>query len=217
VAYNKIMPSQVTGRKLKLTEERHDKIVEFIKAGNYASQAAGAAGIGERTFWRWMKQGEDLSESIEDIENVIDQWNEMSYAERVKNMDLKPRDCDMPSEKDLKLWHFWRDIKKAESEAEANLVSDIKEAGKDSWQALAWILERKHKDRWGRTDNVNVKGAIDHQHKHSLLSAGEAEVEAARQKILESRKQNEINSGESGTNGFNSQSDEQVIDAEIVE
>jgi len=30
------------------------------------------------------------------------------------------------------------------------------DAGEQNWQAAAWFLERKHKDRWARADQVDV-------------------------------------------------------------
>ena len=46
-----------TGRPLKLTPEIHEKIVTAVRAGNYAEVAAQYAGIGERTYYRWMETG----------------------------------------------------------------------------------------------------------------------------------------------------------------
>ena len=54
------------GRQTKLTAEVQDTIVRAIEVGNYASVAAGAAGIGERTYWRWMEQGERDAEAGKD-------------------------------------------------------------------------------------------------------------------------------------------------------
>ena len=45
------------GRKPKLTKEIAGKLVRLLKAGHVISVACSAAGIGERTFHRWMEQG----------------------------------------------------------------------------------------------------------------------------------------------------------------
>jgi len=39
-------------------------------------------------------------------------------------------------------------LKRAEAEGEAELVAIIREAGKTSWQACAWLLERRRPARW---------------------------------------------------------------------
>lgn len=43
---------------------------------------------------------------------------------------------------------FFKSIKKAEAQAEMRNVNIIQVAAKNTWQAAAWYLERKHKDRW---------------------------------------------------------------------
>ncbi len=46
---------------------------------------------------------------------------------------------------------FLERIKAAEAEAEDTLLAVIRDAAKGgTWQAAAWILERRHSDRWGR-------------------------------------------------------------------
>jgi hypothetical protein len=47
------------GRPTKLTPQVQRRICAAIKAGNYASIAARAAGITEATFHNWMKAGEE--------------------------------------------------------------------------------------------------------------------------------------------------------------
>ena len=47
------------GRPTKLTPEVQEKIVELIKAGNYANAICSAAGIWPNTFTNWMNRGEE--------------------------------------------------------------------------------------------------------------------------------------------------------------
>ena len=49
------------GRPTKLTPEVQDKICAALRGGNWRKVAARWAGIGERTFERWMKQGGEES------------------------------------------------------------------------------------------------------------------------------------------------------------
>ena len=49
---------------------------------------------------------------------------------------------------------FWEALKRAESEAEQVLVRRILAASNDTWQAAAWMLERRYPERWGRKDRV---------------------------------------------------------------
>jgi len=54
---------------------------------------------------------------------------------------------------------FWEAVKKAEATAETQYVSLMEKAAKQSWQAAAWWLERKHNDRWGRREKQELTGS----------------------------------------------------------
>lgn len=45
--------------------------------------------------------------------------------------------------------YFCQEIKKAEAKAEAAALKSIR-LGENNWQAKAWLLERRHHDRYGR-------------------------------------------------------------------
>ncbi len=51
---------------------------------------------------------------------------------------------------------FSESVKKAEAEAEARNVAIINQAGKTSWQASAWWLERRRKEDFGKQDRVDI-------------------------------------------------------------
>lgn len=106
-------------RKTKLTPELQNRLIEYLKAGNYIEPACAAVGISKETFYRWTRTKHDFNDAV----------------------------------------------LKAQSEAEMRNVVLIQNAAKDTWQAAAWYLERKHYDRWGRKDkieaNVTVKSFVD--------------------------------------------------------
>jgi transposase len=45
------------GRKVALTVEVADRIVQLLRAGNYVETAVAAAGIGRATFYEWLERG----------------------------------------------------------------------------------------------------------------------------------------------------------------
>jgi hypothetical protein len=54
---------------------------------------------------------------------------------------------------------FFNDIKKAEADSIEDLLSTIYNAGKQgSWQASAWILERRHSDEFARKEKTELTG-----------------------------------------------------------
>ena len=54
---------------------------------------------------------------------------------------------------------FSHACEKALAEAEVRDVAMIARAGMTEWQAIAWRLERRHPDRWGRKERHEVTGA----------------------------------------------------------
>lgn len=54
---------------------------------------------------------------------------------------------------------FYKTIKKAEAEAEIRLIADLQKIAQVDlkWQALAWMLERKYPERWGRKDKISAE------------------------------------------------------------
>ena len=53
---------------------------------------------------------------------------------------------------------FWEAVKDAEARAETRNVLLIERAADTQWQAAAWMLERKHYDRWGRKERHELTG-----------------------------------------------------------
>lgn len=173
-------------RPSKLTDERRERIAELIREGNYASQAAQASGISERTFYRWMEQGQELDDKCEAWDEIVGRWNDLNDRQRRAQSHLRPDLSSLPEAEEIDLWQFWREVKKAEAEAETKAVELIKAAASDgSWQAAAWYLERKFKDRWSRQEKVSHEGSVAHN--HQLLPTNPEQLEEARRRLEEAR------------------------------
>lgn len=103
------------GRPSKLTEDAQRTICRLIEVGNTVEVAADAAGIGEETFYGWMRRGE-----------------------RSGKANAPHRE-------------FRAAIEQARATAEATMVTRIaKAAANGSWQAAAWLLERRAPERWAK-------------------------------------------------------------------
>lgn len=70
------------GRPSKLTPERVEILVDALRAGNFENVAARLAGIGERTFHRWMSQGAepDADEEFRHFRQLV--LSSVDHAER---------------------------------------------------------------------------------------------------------------------------------------
>lgn len=73
---------------------------------------------------------------------------------------------------------FWEAVKKADAHAEIMAVAGILKAGRDPkhWTALAWFLERKFRERWGK--NIPVD-AGDEDDLKALVAALRGETDDA--------------------------------------
>lgn len=59
---------------------------------------------------------------------------------------------------------FWEYIKKCQSVAVKSHLELITNAAKEgSWQASAWILERRHPKEFGRTEKLNIKSKNENE------------------------------------------------------
>ena len=150
---NEIEPKKKVGRKLILNDKKITELVLYISAGNYEVVACAAAGIGQSTFYYWLKKGE---EETEKYEKAMIEYEEEFY--RLVGLD-KPTDKLKEPEKSIYI-EFLERIKAAQAIKEIRLVKKIDDD--PSWQSAAWKLERKWFERWGRKDFVdhNVSGNI---------------------------------------------------------
>ena len=54
---------------------------------------------------------------------------------------------------------FFKSINEAEAKAEMRHLQNIAKAATDgTWQASAWLLERKHKNRWSQKQDITLSG-----------------------------------------------------------
>ena len=121
------------GRKTLLTPERQDAIVTMLEAGGYIEDACEAVGIDPRTYYHWLKRGKDEEDRI--------------------NADIAPTPNETP------FLQFFQAVRKAQADGIMQHVMNIDHHAKNgTWQASAWILERKQPRKWGRFDRTEHTG-----------------------------------------------------------
>ena len=64
-------------------------------------------------------------------------------------------------------------VENAKAQAEIRDVALIERAAKVTWQAAAWMLERKFPDRWGRREKVELTGKDGGPIKHEVGAVDE--------------------------------------------
>ena len=109
----------------KIDAELIERAHKLISEGHYAVTVCAYLGIGETTFYNWIRKAKDDNEN----------GKKSIYVQ------------------------FWQSIKEAEAKAEMRHLQNIVKASADgTWQASAWFLERKHKDKWSVKQEVQLSG-----------------------------------------------------------
>lgn len=125
------MPNPV-GRPTKFTPETRDKILQALRSGNYRETACRYAGISFQTLRNWMLKAEEHDAPPE-------------YVEFVEAIEKAEADAEVA---DLALI---RRAAQDQRDEDGNVVA------RGSWQAAAWIRERKNPERWGRREATRVE------------------------------------------------------------
>lgn len=134
-------------RPTKLTPQVQKRLVSAIRAGNSIEASAASAGIDERTFYNWMKQGqsEDGPDEIY-IQFFQDIKKAQAYAE-MKSLATVRKAGSGYQTKTVKT-----------TTKQDGSVETVVTVGKEiNWQAAAWYLERKYPERWGNTQKVRFE------------------------------------------------------------
>lgn len=151
---NRVTPAKM-GKPGLLNPELQEKIVELIKLGNYAEDAAGAVGINRNTFFLWMARGRAESERLKLIP------------------DAEPIELETP------YVNFMSAVEKARDEATARNVAVIQKAAHSGdWKAAAWYLERTRQKTYGRAERVEMTGA-DGEPMKMVVDVGDLEQKIA--------------------------------------
>ena len=111
---------------MKLTKERIDILAKALRKGTIIKHACIGAGICEKTYHNWQNEASDKELDPLDPEEALG-----------KN----------PNRDDV-LRYFVRETSKALNDYSSELLEKIHNA--DSWQAAAWILERRFPEEFGR-------------------------------------------------------------------
>jgi transposase len=133
------------GRPTDCTPEATKSISGAISLGLTYKDAALAADVSYKTFINWMKRGRDEAARLHDA-----------------GPRAKPRARELP------FLEFFYAIKKAKAKGKARLVKTIFQHSETSWQAAAWILERRHPRQFALRTRSEVTGKdggpIQHEH-----------------------------------------------------
>jgi transposase len=135
------------GRPSKFTPERAARIVEALQIGAYRETAAEYGGISTRCFYDWIDLGTKALEDGEDGERPP-----LNAEALAADPDADPI---LPPIQTFA--QFVQAVKDAEAQTEVRSLSIIQTASTETWQAAAWLLERKFPNRYGRRMQAAVE------------------------------------------------------------
>lgn len=125
------------------------KVCEFIRMGSHVETACAAAGIGKNTYFLWLRQSVVRPRSVyRTFANAIVQANAEFEANAAVNISLAAKG----ETRALLL----KDENGKQMYDKDGLPLYIKPQPRD-WQADAWLLERKFKQRWAKTEYQEIK------------------------------------------------------------
>lgn len=121
------------GRRTLLDEERSNRITQALENGTEVLHAIRSAGISHQTYYDWLNRGREERDRI--------------------NAGLKPTPDEAP------FLEFLESVEKAEATAATLHMENISQTALNgTWQASAWILERRFPRQYGRLDRSEVSG-----------------------------------------------------------
>lgn len=124
------------GRPSLLSKEIIEDLAKHLKGGNFITTSCKAVGLRSTdTFYDWMKKGLEL---VDEREAAFDRG------------ELPP----VLDEHEQLLYLFADTIEKAEALGEIALISNIR-AGIPGWQGSAWIAQRRWRERYGDTRQID--------------------------------------------------------------
>lgn len=148
---NKKKPKNVGGRPVKITDNIIEQIRENLLVGAYIETASAMAGINKDTFYAWLKRGARALDKVRNANGIADPENK-----KIPNSERK-------------FAKFSDAIKRTMAESEIDLLKKLDSHSSTHWQSIAWRLERKFPDRYGR----KIHGTVG-------IGVGDGRIEDAR-------------------------------------
>lgn len=141
------MAKSKTGRKRVFTPDIIAILVEAFKAGLSNADACTAAGVSEAAFYDWMKSGDERKSPV---------FSE--FSETIKKAKLEYKKSLLRKMLDASTQKQVIIEEKRRYDADGNLLSRevIQKAAPPPWQPIAWLLERRYRDEFGRFDRLSV-------------------------------------------------------------
>ena len=120
-------------KRMTLGHPKVERLIEALTLGDFIEEACQYANIDQATYYRWLQKGRDIERRADAGEAITPE--ESSHREL----------CEALKEAELKGQH-------------AALATIRRAAKEGTWQAAAWLLERRNKKWSNRTEVTGPDG-----------------------------------------------------------
>lgn len=139
-------------------------ILAAVENGNYMKHAAAAAGVSAVTVGNWNTRGKNNLVTIRELDDEIDEKIAEWLDQWPGAMTATNPMWDAPAlggmARDMWVYILFHVLlERAQAKSITSAVGGILTAGAQSWQALAWWLERTHPEQFGRQQKIEHTGA----------------------------------------------------------
>lgn len=118
-------------KRLTLEDGRVQRLLNALRLGHYVQEACQYAPISEQTYYRWLREGDDI--------------------------EKKARNGETLTPKEQSIRELCEAIKAAEVVGQNSALDVIRNAmAEGTWQAAAWFMERRNK-KWSNRMEVTGK------------------------------------------------------------
>lgn len=154
------------GRRVRLTPQAHEDVVNGLVAGATQKIAALNAGLSERSFQRYLARGLAAETALRDALTRTDPETR-ARLDDVQPADLNPEDPDDQAlaeelgtyvpEDERRYWHFWHDVENAISRAKMRNLAVVNRAATGYDVQTEKTTTRKYRNGETHTETVVTK------------------------------------------------------------
>jgi hypothetical protein len=115
-----------------MNDDLINEFINYIKVGNYVNTACAAVGIGEATYYKWMRTGLEVEEVVSAHKDEEDLRARMEEGELVLGFNVIQ----------VRSWNVRREM--------------VRSQMPNQWAAAMTFLERRHPGKWKRREQIDI-------------------------------------------------------------
>jgi hypothetical protein len=146
-------------RTTKLTPEVHERILTFVKAGNFLDTAAAAGGVLRATMRGWIERGaREQARRDEGHEPDLEEEPYVTFMRDVTTSQAEAEAYDVAA-----IGRAGRDYESTlvAYDAAGKVAKTVRKTERGDFRALTWRLEHMHGEKYTTRIKLEVEGQLD--------------------------------------------------------